>query len=482
MLKLIDSILQRFQWCFKRKETFSWFVVIILGMLARTNLRGVSSFVGSLHLNPSYYVSMISFFRSTAFKLSDIKHQWLSTVQQHIKPVKIDGRSIVIGDHIKVGKEARFMPGVKKLHQDSENVGKAEYIYGHQFGMIGLLAEGQTAQCVPLNIELHDGIDEIKALEAGSSEEIPSETPKENSIVKMIQMVRGYVDATSEKIILLLDAYFPSAASFNAAEAINQEHHSKSVTLVMRAKSNTVAFSEPPKIEKRGKGRPRIYGEKIVFAKVFKKDLESFQTIKINLYGKDETVQYSCLDLLWKPIGRKVRFVLVKTGEKRMILMCSDLTLHPQQIILAYSYRFKIEVSFKMLKHVLGSFAYHFWTKALPKLSRFKTKTDLSSVKKPNDKKRILATIRAIEVFAFLSCMAMGVLTIVSLTFPTLVWQKYSGWLRTRSSALPSVETVRTVVQQELSWNFRNLHHYATLSKIQDYQGLEFDRHEKIPS
>jgi len=69
----------------------------------------------------------------------------------------------------------------------------------------------------------------------------------------------------------------------------------------------------------------------------------------------------------------------------------------------------------------------------------------------------------------------MGILTIVSLKFPTLVWQKFSGWLRTRSSVLPSVETVRSVVQQELFWNFHNLSHYATLSKIQGYQRLEFD-------
>ena len=480
MLKLIDTILQRFQCCFKRKETFSWFVVIVLGMLVRTNLRGVSSIVGCLHLDSCHYESMIYFFRSSAFKLSDIKHQWLSVVQQHIQPVKIDGRSIVIGDHIKVGKEARYMPGVKKLHQDSENVGKEEYIFGHQFGMIGILAEGPTTQCVPLNIELHDGIDEINALNDDESEQTTSETTKETCIVKMIQMAGSYVNATSEKIIFLLDAYFPSAASFNAAEAINQEHPSKLITLIMRAKSNTVAFEkEPPKTEKRGKGRPRIYGEKIVFKNVFKNCLETFTTITINLYGKNETVQYLTMDLIWKPIRRNVRFVLVKTDERMMILMCSDLTLDPKDIILAYSYRFKIEVSFKMLKHVIGSFSYHFWTKALPKLSRFKTKTDLSAIKKPNKKEKILATIRAIEVFTFLSCIAMGILTIVSLKFPTLVWQKFSGWLRTRSSALPSIETVRSVIQQEVSWNFHKLSHHATLSKIQDYQLLEFDVPEK---
>ena len=193
-------------------------------------------------------------------------------------------------------------------------MGKEEYIFGHQFGMIGILAEGPTTQCVPLNIDLHDGIEEIKALSQDSSVQAITETTRENCIVKMIQMAGRYVNATSEKIIFLLDAYFPSAASFNAAEAINQENHSKLVTLIMRAKSNTVAFEEPQKPEKRSKGRPRIYGEKIVFKNVFKNCLETFQTININLYGKNEIVQYLCLDLLWKPVGRKVRFCI---GENR---------------------------------------------------------------------------------------------------------------------------------------------------------------------
>lgn len=36
---------------------------------------------------------------------------------------------VSFGDHIKVTTEARHMPGVKKLHQDFENVGKPEYIF-----------------------------------------------------------------------------------------------------------------------------------------------------------------------------------------------------------------------------------------------------------------------------------------------------------------------------------------------------------------
>lgn len=65
---------------------------------------------------------------------------------------------------------------------------------------------------------------------------------------------------------------------------------------------------------------------------------------------------FLCLDLLWKPIGHKVRFVLVIDGEENFILTRSDLTLSSQDVITAYSYRFIIEVSFEVLKRLMGVF------------------------------------------------------------------------------------------------------------------------------
>ena len=54
--------------------------------------------------------------------------------------IRVDGRLLLAGDGIKISKEAEKMPGVKKLHQDSDNSGKAQYIYGHHHGVIGILA------------------------------------------------------------------------------------------------------------------------------------------------------------------------------------------------------------------------------------------------------------------------------------------------------------------------------------------------------
>ena len=129
MLKLIDKILHQFRICFKRGETFAWFVFIVVGILIRLDLRGIASIVGFLRLDPRYYESMLHFFRSQAFELENIKRKWQDIAISNDKLVEIDDSMIIVGDHIKVPKEARHMPGVKKLHQDSENVGKAEYIF-----------------------------------------------------------------------------------------------------------------------------------------------------------------------------------------------------------------------------------------------------------------------------------------------------------------------------------------------------------------
>jgi len=44
--------------------------------------------------------------------------------------------------------------------------------------------------------------------------------------------------------------------------------------------------------------------------------------------------------------------------------MCSDLNMSPEEIISVYSKRFKIEVTFKTVKHIIGGFCCHFWAKA----------------------------------------------------------------------------------------------------------------------
>ncbi len=127
--------------------------------------------------------------------------------------------------------------------------------------------------------------------------------------------------------------------------------------------------------------------------------------------------------------------------------MCSDIDLHPTQVITIYSYRCKIEVMFLVLKRLIGGFYYRFWAKALPKLKRGKT-LDYSKLDE-KVQESIDRTLDAIERFINLAGIALGVLQYLSLTRACQIWKNYQGWLRTYSSELPSEEVVKSVVQAE---------------------------------
>lgn len=221
----------------------------------------------------------------------------------------------------------------------------------------------------------------------------------------------------------------------------------------------------PPATDKPGKGRPPVWGKKVKLREQFHQRANEFQTLTLTLYGKEVTLSCLCLDLLWKPVKDKIRFVLVKDGSERFILMCSNLQWLPGEIIQAYSYRFKIEVTFKGLKHLLGSFCYRFGTKAMPRLNR-KTSVDLSYVTDAAKHCLIAETVNAIEGFVNFGCIAFGILQILALNYPIAIWRKYTDWLRTKKTMVPSEEIVRLVIQENFYHNFDDFRNTAIFQII----------------
>lgn len=268
----------------------------------------------------------------------------------------------------------------------------------------------------------------------------------------MAAMAADLVMTMGKQCLLVLDAYFAVGPVFAILKKVVDLDGQRLVHIVTRAKSNVVAYGEPP--DKTGKpGRPRRYGPKLKLAALFETRAEAFEQTAIELYGCCKTVSFLCLDLIWKPVGEKIRFVLVADGAERFILMCSDLTLSAPDIIRAYSYRFKIEVSFKVLKHLMGAFYYRFWTSAWPRIGK-RTASDLSEISDSRRQRLIRQTTDAIEAFANFGCIATGILQIIALNFHQTIWRKYAGWLRTVTSTIPSEEVVRSVIQQEYYHNF----------------------------
>ena len=462
----ISDVLTRFESCFARRAAFSWFVVIVFGLLVRLDQHGVTSLFRWLGLQPNLYLCALSFFRASSWTLADLQLRWSKIVEEQFPLITVGDYLIVIGDGIKIAKEARKMPGVKKLHQDSDNSGKAEYIFGHHHGVIGILAGSvKKLFCVPLAAEIHEGMQKIRGLEDKDDPTPTGEPVKASLITSMTAMACNLVKNLDRKCILVLDAFFAAGTAFLAIEGLVDAEGKRLLHLITRAKGNVVAFQGPE--PKRGRrGRPPVYGRRVPLAELFRTRRDEFQQAIVETYGKQKAISFLCLDLIWKPIKAKVRFVLVIDGSEKFILMCSDLLLDPVLIITAYGYRFKIEVCLKMLKLLVGSFCYHFWSKSWPKRDR-RGHSDLDSVTDEKAKANIVKTVRAIEAFMNFGCIATGILQLLSLKYGQMIWRSYRGWLRTSTSEAPSEETVMTVIQEGFFHNFhdfRNTRIYAIIT------------------
>ncbi len=456
MFQRLDPIFAVFRPCFSREASFQWFVIIIVGLFVRVDHDGLTSFVRWLSLNPACYEALRHFFYATSWSVDALVPVWATWVTTMCPLMTFQGRPLLIGDGIKLAKEARKMPGVKAHHQDSANNSKKATIWGHHWGVVGLLTGSwQKAFCTPLRGELHEGVDALRP-----SQGLNGQAP--TVVTRMARLLVATADTLGCPCYAVLDAYFAVGPTFLILKKRLTPTGTWMVHAITRAKKSTVAYFVPEQHEKRFRER-----DKVKLMEVFEHPAcVTFTTATVTLYGTTTTVSYCCLDLLWKPIGRLFRFVLVQHGTQRFILMTSDLTLPPLTIITIYGFRTKIEVMFDVLKNLLGGLAYHFWTRKQPKLSRKKGwAPDFSSLSEAA-RTQVLATLTATERFVMLALMAVGILHSLSLTASTQIWQGYSGWMRTYSSAFPSERVVKTVIATEFFAPSRKVRQSRTFQAI----------------
>ena len=302
MLNFIDKILSSFESCFSREAAFRWFAVLTVGLMLRSDKLGVTSVIRDLALKPDCYLSMLHFFRASSWSLDRIRQCWFQTVLRFFPLYQESSFHVLVGDGVKQSKEGRHIPGVKKLCQESENSAKPQFIHGHMFGGLGILAGSiRSMSCVPLSIRLHDGLQDTFGWETSSV----------SGASHVIQMVEdAYLAAeTFGNSILLLDRYFLSVPALQKLQELTGKK-TVHMEIVTKAKRNCTAF-EKPSSRKPGRGRPPRKGKSIRLKDLFESRKEQFREAELVLYGKKEKLRYYSIDLLW---GQKLYQELVTTS------------------------------------------------------------------------------------------------------------------------------------------------------------------------
>lgn len=407
-----------------RWRTFAWMVVVLLGLSIRPELAGVTSIVRVLALAPPLYLRLLALFHSRGLKLAPLTELWVRWCRRAFTPVSIGPYLLCLADGLKVAKEGRKMPAVKKLHQSSDNNSKPPFIFGHSLQVLCLLAGGPAghATAVPLAAGIHEGV-------------VWSNRDRRTLLDKLVLLFLPIAATLAQSVILIADAYYASRKIILPLLAAGHQ-------LISRARTNAVAYWPAPQPTTRRRGRPRLSGQRVKLRSLFQHP-EHFTAIPSPVYGeRDVQITYRVVDLLWRPVARLVRFVLVNHPHRGLIvLLCTDLTLDPVDVIILYAYRYKIELSFRHALHVIGTYAYHFWMMAMTPLRRVSGNQYLHR-KDQRYRTAVRRKLHAYHAHIQLGCIAQGLLQYLAIHFSATVWQSFRSWLRTMKLDLPPSELV----------------------------------------
>jgi hypothetical protein len=385
-------------------------------------------------LQEGCYRQLLHFFHSSALALPLLLEAWVRLVMRIFDPVSLGGFTILVADGLKVAKEGKKMPAVKCLHQESNDNSKSEFIMGHSVQVLSLLITAGTGQvlAVPLVARICEGLKWGRVFDRLSL------------LDKLVVMLLEVTETLKRPVILVADAYYASKKVI--LPLLDKGHH-----LISRVKRTAVAYELAPQLENRKRGRPKKYGRKVRLRDLFKAG-QSFTEAPSPVYGESGVfIKYRCVDLLWRPVGKLVRFVLVKHPTRGMlILVCTHTELNPLDIIRVYGLRFKIEVSFKQSLHTLGGYAYHFWMAAMTPIKRFSGDQNLTNASRTY-KEAVARKLAAYQRYIQVACIVQGLLMHLAVNFHTQVWAGFRSWLRTmRPDLVPSEMVVAQALKTSL--------------------------------
>src|SRR2546421_7015608 len=284
-LHYLYQMLGTFRPLFSRHTSWVLFALVMLGFIGMPHVEGLSSWCRFWLMEEADYHRLVHFFHSSAWCLDNLVAHWSHLVWNQQVAVNVQGRAVLLGDHTYVVKDARRMPGVVTLHQDSETQSKPTYFRGHHWGLVGLLVGSfSQALCLPLEARLHQGFAHVQ-------DDDTDEAQRPTLAVRLVNMALQFAVRHDTPSLLVLDAFFAIAPVLQLAASMwSLRFKQPFLDIVTRAKQNYGSYEPAQPQATPSRGRPPQYGKTINLTEVFETHKEQFVNASCAVYGNVETV------------------------------------------------------------------------------------------------------------------------------------------------------------------------------------------------
>jgi len=130
------------------------------------------------------------------------------------------------------------------------------------------------------------------------------------------------------------------------------------VTVVGRLRKDAALRDLPPRLrrgQRRGRGRPRIYGKNPISLTKRAAHLQRWETAECTVYGQTVTKLYKTFLATYRPVGGVIRVVIVEEDRDWYPFFSTDPNATAVEIIEAFADRATIEQDFHDVKEVWGA-------------------------------------------------------------------------------------------------------------------------------
>jgi hypothetical protein len=332
-----------------RTKAQAFFLPLLYGaLLAIARRRTVTTWLRAAQISDDFR-SAFYHMPSIGRKTNHLLDAMAGIISQQLRSVLETATYIrIVLDDSPTKRYGKHIEGANYHHNPTPGKTDAKFCYGHSWVVAALVVAhpmfGEIS--FPIAAELYLRQKDIDKLKEKYTREFKTKTAM---VVAAVKRLTPLFQGFGKEIEIIVDGGYAKDTVLVPLGKL------KDVVTITRLRCDAALYESPQAPTKRGRGRPKKYGDRID-VKSMMACQEGWQIIECRQYGQivqKQVKSFVAASRLTK--GTPIKVVLVKENDKTCIpLMSTDATMEVKEILEAYGVRFGIEEMFKDLKEVWG--------------------------------------------------------------------------------------------------------------------------------